>query len=560
MPALVKNQVSPPFPEAQRDNLLQSLLDEVAKLADDENIGLPKAFSRLALKWLGEENEGVERITDGAGDRGVDAYRMSPESIVLYQFKGRDSLDREELLRPGSVDIISDVGRIISLITSTSPVESANTATQKLMSHLRSYLQLYSQAETLVQENSTSAPDTSPLITIKFASLTNGLTKQAQEELDTLRQSKDVIIVQGVETLLEIEVITINDFLTKRWKETNTQWKDTTGRKNESIKLRVGGQRIRDKSSMIFYTFATDLINAFNTFGYQLFEPNVRCQITSSRVNQAIGKQIETEKGIEQFKDLNNGVTIVYSSFTDKDKHIVLTKPGIVNGLQTVTTLSEKYSTIPEKLRDFFDLNCHVLVRLYGKANVNVPMLVKATNNQNPMEPRNLRSNDPEQILLEQRFAELGWFYERKDYAWEAFTSDETSWPTLKNASRRQFQIQTGLGGRPAIRRVDNQDLAQAWLAFTGFANEAVQRKRELFIDDRFYDHAFKARPLKHGSEFDFSFSEGRKESAYAAEAPLAETLLLSWLCNQLSNALTPSGRKHRDASVQRLKLSGKKR
>jgi AIPR protein len=420
-------------------------------------------------------------------------------------------------------------------------------------------LRLYNEAERLVQDSDRQAPGASPLITLKLATLTDGLTTQAQEELDRIRDQNDVIRVQGVDALFEIEVITINDFLAKRWKETNIQWRDAAGRKNDTIRLRVEGQKIRDKSSMIFYTFATDLINAFNSFGYQLFEPNVRCQITTSRVNREIGKQIETEKGIEQFKDLNNGVTLVYSSFSERDKSLILTKPGIVNGLQTVTTLAEKYSTIPEKLREYFDHNCHILVRLYGKANVNVPTLVKATNNQNPMEPRNLRSNDPEQILLEQRFAELGWFYERKDYAWEAFTSDETSWPTLKNVQRRDFQVNR-LGGRPTVRRVDNQDLAQAWVAFTGFANEAVQRKRELFIDDRFYDHVFKSRPLKHGSEYDFSFSEAKKETGYAPEAPLSESLLLSWLCNLIATSLTPSGPKHREASVARLRLSGKKR
>ncbi len=176
------------------------------------------------------------------------------------------------------------------------------------------------------------------------------------------------------------------------------------------------------------------------------------------------------------------------------------------------------------------------------------------------MEPRNLRSNYAEQILFEQRFVELGWFYERKDYAWEAFVSDETQWPTLKNVKRRQFQVQTGQAGRQAIRKVDNQDVAQAWLAFTGYANEAVQRKRELFIHDRFYNHAFKSRPLKHGYEFDFSFAEGHKDADAFGEAPLAEALLLAWLCNYLSDQLTPSGRKNRESSVKRLKLDGRKR
>src|SRR6266536_3323837 len=49
--------------------------------------------------------------------------------------------------------------------------------------------------------------------------------------------------------------------------------------------------------------------------------------------------------------------------------------------------------------------------------------LVKSTNNQNPMQPRNLRSNDPEQVYYETLFADLNWFYERKEGAWKAYQS-----------------------------------------------------------------------------------------------------------------------------------------
>ena len=118
----------------------------------------------------------------------------------------------------------------------------------------------------------------------------------------------------------------------------------------------------------------------------------------------------------------------------------------------------------------------------------------------------------------------------------------------------------TGQGGRPLVRKVDNQDAAQAWLAFTGYANEAVQHKRELFTNDRFYDHAFKSRPLQHGSTHEFSFSEGRKEGAVSLKAPLAEALILGHLCTRLANALTPAMRQHREASIGRLRLIGRKK
>ena len=550
---------SVPFPESQRDNLLQSLIEELTQTGDQENISIPRAFAKAAMKWLGEESDGFDQIIDGSGDRGIDAYRMSAESVVLYQFKGRDSLDRDELLRPGSSDYISDVSRVISLLTSTSAIENANVSLKRFMSRLQAYLRTQSEAEAL-EHGDQSPTDTVPLIQLKLVTLSDGLTKQATEELAKIKSQNDVIKISGVDVILEIENITLNDLLAQRWRLTNTQWKDVTGKKQESIKLHVLGQKIRDKSSTIFYTRAIDLIHAFDSFGYQIFEPNVRCQITSSRVNREIAKQVETEKGIEQFKDLNNGVTLVYSQYTEREKYVNLVKPGIVNGLQTVTTLSNKYKSLAGPLQAYFDANCQILVRLYSKQNVNVPVLVKATNNQNPMEPRNLRSNDAEQVLMEQRFAEIGWFYERKDFAWEAFISDEAAWPTLKNASKRSFQVQTGQSGRPAIRRVDNQNLAQAWLAFTGYSGEAVHRKKELFTNDRFYNHAFKSRPLNHGADFEYSFAESAKANDVSGDAPLAEGLLIAWLCNQMSNGLAPSAKKNREMSIDRLRLGGRRK
>lgn len=548
------------IPEGHRDNLLQSLIDEVGRYAEEEGVRLSKAFSHLALGWIGDQDS-IESITDGAADRGLDAYQISPESVTLYQFKARETLDKEQLDAPGGSELLSDIHRIINLLNVDElPEGTSNASLRRFINSLRTHVRMHSAADEIQKENHEPPIDGTLLINIKLVALTNGLTRQAAEELDKLRKANDIIKVFGVDALLDVTLVTLNELLTTRWRESNTDWKDINGQKSDTIKLTVEGQRIEDKSSMIFYTKAVDLIDAFNRFGYQLFEPNVRCSISNSRVNREISKQVETEKGIRQFKYLNNGVTIVHSSCSKRGDHVTFSRPGIVNGLQTVTTLAAKYSTLPSNIRAYFDEHCHVLVRVYGKSDIFVPTLVKATNNQNPMEPRNLRSNDSEQILLEQRFAELGWFYERKDYAWEAFISDEGAWPTLKGANRKTFQVMTGQGGRPLVRRVDNQDAAQAWLAFTGYANEAVQHKRELFTNDRFYDHAFKSRPFQHGYTHDFSFAEGRKEGAISLQAPLAEALLLGHLCTRLANALTPGMRHHREASIARLRLIGRKK
>jgi hypothetical protein len=302
------------------------------------------------------------------------------------------------------------------------------------------------------------------------------------------------------------------------------------------------------------------LIEAYTRFGYQIFEPNVRCEIRNSSVNREIAAQIKTEKGIDDFKYLNNGVTVVCENRSRNGDKIRVKKPGIVNGLQTVTTLASAYDGLSIELKERFREHCQVLVRLYLKQKISVPTLVKATNNQNPMDPRNLRSNDDEQILFERLFADIGWFYERKQFAWEAFANDESSWPTLRNRTRQSFQFRTGQQGRPVVRRVNNQELMQTWLSFCGFVNEAVQRRRDFFVSDRFYDRVFKTRITKHGFDYDFSWGNSNIDEDAQPAAPSASTLLISYLTYQLANALIPTGREHRQQCVERLGLHGKTR
>jgi AIPR protein len=75
-----------------------------------------------------------------------------------------------------------------------------------------------------------------------------------------------------------------------------------------------------------------------------------------------------------------------------------VTQPGIINGLQTVKSIHDAFDELNDKEREHFATDCEVLVRLHiRQAVADCKELGKSTNNQNPMQPRNLRSNDPEQ-------------------------------------------------------------------------------------------------------------------------------------------------------------------
>lgn len=179
-----------------------------------------------------------------------------------------------------------------------------------------------------------------------------------------------------------------------------------------------------------------------------------------------------------------------------------------------------------------------------------ITRVVIATNNQNPMKPRNLVSNKMEQLIYARLFAEqLGWFYEAKEGAWDAFEKDPKRWRPSLNKQPKDFRATT----RRKVRRVDNEDLAQTWLAYIGFAYEAVNDKKGLF-DDRFYPLIFTHRTRHHGFDYDFVLSRARNEAE--EQSPDASLMLVSYLTRALASEMPLSAIQNREEACERLGIN----
>ena len=291
--------------------------------------------------------------------------------------------------------------------------------------------------------------------------------------------------------------------------------------------------------------------------GYQLFESNVRCEIKNSSVNKAIKASLLSNRGRKEFKHLNNGITIVCDSFQpvgpeEKPTGLRVLHPGVINGLQTIKTLADSVS---EQLtsNDFehFRDNCQILTRVHTQDSVHdYRALVKSTNNQNPMKPRNLRSNSAEQVILERYFAEgLGWFYERKEGAWNAFKADPSRWSTIDQKPGDFAKT------RGTTKKVDNEEIAQTWLAFIGFSEQAMTQKRYLFTEDRaFYELIFMNRTRRHGRRYNHSLA-GSKDDA-APESPTGEGLLVSYLVREFARNVVLTRKENRERAIERRNIA----
>lgn len=101
-----------------------------------------------------------------------------------------------------------------------------------------------------------------------------------------------------------------------------------------------------------------------------------------------------------------------YNGLQEKNWNVKITGLQIINGGQTCKTI---YQTLKEHTEIDFS-QVYILVRLYEVSDDEdvVQDITYATNSQNPVDFRDLKSNDRIQKLLEQGAGDLGYVYKRK--------------------------------------------------------------------------------------------------------------------------------------------------
>lgn len=140
----------------------------------------------------------------------------------------------------------------------------------------------------------------------------------------------------------------------------------------------------------------------------RLFNANVRDYMGMNRVNEDILSSLNSEKDID-FWYMNNGVTIIASRANTVSKTIYLTEPQIVNGLQT----SESICTYFRENGEADDRN--VLVKVFVTQDDEVSgKIIKATNNQTPVELVSLFATEKYQCDIEQYLLRYDMYYDRK--------------------------------------------------------------------------------------------------------------------------------------------------
>lgn len=159
----------------------------------------------------------------------------------------------------------------------------------------------------------------------------------------------------------------------------------------------------------------------FNDHGDKLLERNVRryLGLHTNRVNMAIHNTLCDPKRSDKFYFYNNGITVVcdkfdYNAFQRADYKVQLKNMQIINGGQTCRTIQETLNAPPSNR---VGESAYVMIRIYQLAETDkafVQDITYATNSQNPVDLRDLRSNDEIQRQLEIGMGDLGYTYRRQ--------------------------------------------------------------------------------------------------------------------------------------------------
>ena len=159
----------------------------------------------------------------------------------------------------------------------------------------------------------------------------------------------------------------------------------------------------------------------FDDHGDNLLERNIRryLGLHTNRVNTAIHATLCDPDKSDKFYFYNNGITAVcdkfdYNALQKSDYMVQLRNMQVINGGQTCKTIQE---TLNKTLPYMVGEAASVMIRIYQLTETQrelVRDITFATNSQNPVDLRDLRSNDERQKQLELGLSELGYTYKRQ--------------------------------------------------------------------------------------------------------------------------------------------------
>ena len=357
--------------------------------ADDAERKRSKAFLLLGVASYLDIDiaEAMQYITDGGNDGGFDAAYIeenqdSQLNVVLFQSKYSRKLDNDSNFPSNSVEKAVNT---VKCVFDPSARIQLNDKSKEKVDEIRSFI----------------LDGHIPYVT--FVMLNNGLSwnQDGQNHIDNAFADQEQV------------------------KFVHFSHKDILNYINRSqsieAQLNFSGKAIQEdfnyKRVILGRVAVGEIYKLMDEFGDRLLEKNIRRYLGKNVINEQISQTLLSGDKRQNFFFFNNGITLIcekfsYNGLQERNWNVKMKRLQIINGGQTCKTI---YQTLKEH-SDIDFSQVYILVRLYEVNDDEdiVKDITYATNSQNPVDFRDLKSNDSIQILLETSAADLGYIYKRK--------------------------------------------------------------------------------------------------------------------------------------------------
>lgn len=331
--------------------------------------------------------EAVQYITDGGNDGGFDAAYIAEIqdyqlNVVLFQSKYSRKLENDSNFPANAVEKAVNT---VKCVFDPDAIIQLNEKSREKVNEIRSFI----------------LDGHIPYVT--FVMLNNGLgwNQDGQNHIDNTFANQEQVHFVHYSHKDIIEYINRNIPI--------------------KTQLNFSGKAIQEdfnyKRVILGRVSVPEIYKLMDEFGDRLLEKNIRHYLGINTINEQIGATLLSEEKKQNFFFFNNGLTMIcekfsYNGLQDRNWNVKIDKLQIINGGQTCKTI---YQTLKNH-SDIDFSQVYILVRLY-EVNDDEEMvqdITYATNSQNPVDFRDLKSNDEIQKLLEISAKDLGYIYKRK--------------------------------------------------------------------------------------------------------------------------------------------------
>lgn len=429
------------------------------------------------------ESAALEQSSDGSYDFGIDGFYLAggerPSELVLVQCKLSESITT---IGAGFRDFEKSLPQLQSLLErfeSDVPIEN------KVLVSLRAALNRLSDE---VRER----------LQIEFH-----LVHASIEDADVFAQKtreKRTRLREAIEKALPERAVTIREIGPAHLGHRPAEI--IAPPRHYAMKVMAGGIVDGSDSRMLLgIGRLADLVEMYKTRRDHLFSRNVRYFLRSkrnvekgpaARMRETLKRMcVEKKSAPDLFALFHNGITIHAARFRLDGEDASVFDPYVLNGCQTVKNafLFRHDPNLRSRIDEELWSKVSVPVRIIETRDEDLVRSITVNNNrQNAIAFAALRANDPVQIRLEERFREVGVFYERQEGAFE----------NLEASSPEKFEEEYE---NTRGRAVEMVDLARVVAAVAGEIGLA-ERPNELFESDAAYKRCFDERKRSRSVTF----------------------------------------------------------